>query len=343
MRALGFALLAAAAVLAVGAPALAPHTGDASFRGLLNAPPTVPHVRADDGSWHAPFIYPWTLVSQLEQRFEQDRSARVPLAWFAGGSLVQSSDDARAPLMLLGADSYGRDVFSRLLFGARVSLGLALAAALGALIVGATIGGLAGYTGGAIDDVLMRATDFVLVLPAIYVALALRAVLPLVLEARVVFLLLAGIFTVVGAPFFARGVRAIVRTERGLDYAAAAASLGASHARILARHLLPAARGFMVVQITLLVPAYIIGEATLSFVGLGFPDTTASWGTMLRDASNVRVFADFPWLLSPAVAMFVVVLALNLVLDQSAALIAPARASRRQASVAVGPGAAAQS
>src|SRR5205823_5782203 len=161
----------------------------------------------------------------------------------------------------------------------------------------------------------MRISDFVLVLPAMYVALALRSVLPLVLGPRVVFLLLAGIFAIVGAPFFARGVRAIVRSERRQDYAVAAISLGASDAWVLARHLLPAAGGFIVVQITMLVPAFIIAEATLSYVGLGFPDPAASWGTMLHDASNIRTFADFPWLLSPAVAMFVVILGLNVIVQ----------------------------
>jgi len=120
----------------------------------------------------------------------------------------------------------------------------------------------------------------------------------------------------VGAPFVARGVRAIVRSEKRLEYAAAARALGASDLRVLARHLLPATRGFIAVQITLLVPAFIVAEATLSYVGLGFPDEVASWGTMLHDAaSNIRVFADYPWLLSPAVAMFSVVLGLNLVLQ----------------------------
>jgi peptide/nickel transport system permease protein len=119
----------------------------------------------------------------------------------------------------------------------------------------------------------------------------------------------------VGSPFIARGVRGIVRTERGLDYATAAAALGAGHVRLLARHLLPAARGFVLVEITLLVPAFIVAEATLSYVGLGFPDTVASWGTMLQDASSISAFADFPWLLSPAAAMFLVVLGLNLVLQ----------------------------
>jgi peptide/nickel transport system permease protein len=314
MRAFGLALLVVMFVAAAGAPWLAP-ASDAQFRGFLNAPPTFPHVRDDAGAWHAPFIYPWTLKNQLEQRYEQDRSQRVALAWFSGGHLVTSSEPARMPFFLLGADSYGRDVFSRLLHGARISLGLSLLAAAGALLVGALVGGIAGYAGGLLDDLLMRATDFVLVLPAMYVALALRSVMRLVLPPVEVFMLLTGIFAVVGAPFIARGVRAIVRSEKQLDYGVAAASLGASHMRLLLRHLLPAARGFIVVEIVLLVPAFVVAEATLSYVGLGFPDPVASWGTMLHDASTIRAFADFPWLLSPAAAMFLVVLGLNLVLQ----------------------------
>jgi peptide/nickel transport system permease protein len=269
----------------------------------------------EGGSWHAPFIYRWQLVNQLEQRYEEDRSARFTLAWLSRGSLVRSPDEGRGPLLLLGADSYGRDVFSRLVFGARMSLGLAAVAALGALMIGGSIGGIAGYAGGPLDDLLMRASDFIMVLPAMYVALALRSVLPLVLTPRVVFTLLTTIFAVLGAPFIARGVRAIVRSERRLEYAVAAQAIGASGPRLLIRHLLPAARGFLVVQITLLVPAFIVAEATLSYVGLGFPDPIASWGTMLHDASSIRVFADFPWLLSPAAAMFLVVFGLNLVLQ----------------------------
>jgi peptide/nickel transport system permease protein len=314
-RGLGVALVALALLAAVSAPVVAPNAMDSHFAGLLNAPPTVVRFSGADRVWHAPFIYRWRLVNQLEQQYEEDRSARVSLAWFSGGHLVGSLDPA-APLLLLGTDSYGRDVFTRLLFGARTSLGLAATAALGAMLLGLALGGVAGFAGGVTDDLMMRVTDFVMVLPAIYVALALRSVLPLVLTAPQVFALLAAIFAVVGAPFVARGVRAIVRSERRLDYASAAQALGASDLRLLVRHLLPAARGFIAVQMTLLIPAFIIAEATLSYVGLGFPDPVASWGTMLHDASsNIRVFADFPWLLSPAAAMFLVVLGVNLVLQ----------------------------
>jgi peptide/nickel transport system permease protein len=203
-------------------------------------------------------------------------------------------------------------VFSRLLFGARTSLGLAFMAAVGALLLGASIGAAAGFTGGAWDDALMRASDVVLVLPTTYVVLALRSVLPLVLSPSAVFVLLTVIFAVVGAPFIARAVRGVVRSERQLDYTAAAVSLGAGPCRVLLRHLLPAARGTVVVELTALVPGFVMAEATLSYVGFGFPDEVASWGTMLYDASNVRAFSDFPWLLSPAVAMFALVLGMNL-------------------------------
>jgi len=311
---IGGALVLIVVLGAIAAPVVAPHTTGHSFPELLSAPPTIPHIVDRDGL-RLPFIYPWRIANRLEQRFEQDTTAPVPLGWLTNGRLVDSSDDARMPLLLLGSDSYGRDVFSRLLFGARMSLALAIAAALGSMLLGGLVGALAGYAGGSTDDLLMKATDLIMVLPMMYVALALRAVLPLVLEASTVFVFLTAIFALVGAPFVSRGVRGIIRTERRLEYAIAAVSLGAGPGRLLCRHLLPAARGFLAVQVTMLVPAFIVAEATLSYVGLGFPYPIATWGTMLREASNVRTFADFPWLLSPAAAIFVFVLGLNLLVQ----------------------------
>ena len=317
MKTFGLTLLVIIVASAVAAPIVAPYPVDRQFRGLLNAPPTVPHLRDDRGVWHAPFIYQWTLTNQLEQRYEANRTAIVPLRWLSDGRIVSSADDERTPLLLLGADSFGRDVFSRLVNGARLSLAVAVASAAGALLLGGLVGGIAGYAGGLLDDLLMRGSDFVIVLPAMYIALALRSAMKLVLPPMEVFALLTGIFAIVGAPFLARGVRAIVRSEKQLDYAAAAQSLGAGHTRLLLAHLLPAARGFIGVEMTVLIPAFIVGEATLSYVGLGFPDPVASWGTMLQDARSIRAFADFPWLLSPAAAMFLLVLGLNLVVQHA--------------------------
>ncbi|MDE3156138.1 MAG: ABC transporter permease [Acidobacteriota bacterium] len=319
MRRAGFGLIVAILAGAIGAPWLAPYGPDGPRPDLQFAPPTVPHVVDADGHWHAPFIYPWHLVSRLEQRYEPDESTRVPITWFTHGHLVGSADDVRAPLLLLGADSYGRDVFSRLLYGARLSLGVAAVAALGALLVGALVGGLAGYAGGAVDELLMRSAEFLLVLPAIYVILALRSVMPLVLPASTVFLLLAGILSLIGSPFVAQGVRAIVAAERRREYYSAAVAAGAGHARLLFRHLLPAARGFLAVELTVLLPAFVLAEATLSYVGMGFPGPSPSWGAMLREASNVSAIADFPWVLAPAVAIVLVVLGLNLILQGSGA------------------------
>ncbi len=314
-RGIGVALLAIVAVLAVAAPAVAPNSPAMAHRDLPFAPPSRIYVLDASGSIAAPYTYPQRLVSRLERRYEEDRSRRLPLEWFRHGRLVNTDVSQNAPLLLLGADSAGRDIFARLLYGARLSLALAVAATLGAILIGIAVGGAAGYAGGTTDEVLSRFSDFVLVLPAIYVVLALRAVLPLVLPDATVFALMAGIFALVGWPFVARGVRAIVASERASEYAQAAHALGAGHVRMLARHLLPATAGFVAVQATLLLPAFILAEATMSYVGLGFSDRTATWGTMLLDAANVSVLADVPWALTPAAAIFLVVLAVNLIVQ----------------------------
>jgi peptide/nickel transport system permease protein len=239
----------------------------------------------------------------------------VPLRWFSDGHLLTADPGRGAPLLLLGADGLGRDILSRLLHGARATLLVAVVSTLGATLLGMLIGGVSGQSAGWLDAGLSRVTEFVLVLPAIYVALALRAVMPLVLSAIAVFLLLTGIFTLLGWPVVARGVRAIVLAERERDYAMAARAAGASGTRLLTRHLLPAAAGYVLTQATLLFPAFILAEATMSFVGLGFPSDVATWGTMLQAAADVANLVDAPWALSPAVAIFLVVLGVNLVVQ----------------------------
>jgi peptide/nickel transport system permease protein len=310
-RRAGAAMLAAAALLALAAPLVAPHGAGEQFSDFPYAPPMPLRIIDADGSLRAPFVYPLSLVNRLERIYEEDRARPVPVRWLRAGRLV-SIDETRGPLLLLGSDQLGRDIFARLVLGARPSLAVAVTAALGALLLGSFAGALAGYVGGLVDEVVMRTAEFVLVLPAIYVVLALRSVVPLDLDPRRVFILMAAILALVSWPFAARGVRAILAAERRREYAEAARSLGAGHGRLLVRHLLPACHGFLRVQALLLLPAFILAEATLSYVGLGFPEPVASWGTMLRDAANVRAIAEFPWLLSPAAAIVLVVLALHL-------------------------------
>src|SRR5262245_24926894 len=176
-RAALFALLAA--IVSAG-PAIAPYDPGRQFSGYPFAPPTRPHVVDDRGAWHLPFAHPVTVVDLIERRYAADRSRRISFG----------SDE---PWFLLGSDGLGRDVLSRLLAGARLSLGVALLATIAALGVGALVGATAAYAGGWTDAVLMRVADFVLVLPVLYIVLALRGALPLVLETGQVFVALVGV------------------------------------------------------------------------------------------------------------------------------------------------------
>lgn len=292
-------LLLALGALAFAGPWLAPYDPAATHRGYLHAPPMWPQVTRGFA------YYPVILEDRLQQQFVEDRSRLVAGPW------AQSAE----PVFLLGADRTGRDVFSRLFAGARISLGLALLAVLGATALGMLVGAVAGVGGGAADELLMRVADFVLILPVLSVVLVLRAVLPLVLAPRAVFGLMLAIFVLVGWPIVARGVRAVVARERAADYVTAARAAGAGRAHVLTRHLLPACAGHLAVQASLLLPGFILAEATLSYLGLGFPDTVPTWGTMLLEAADINELSRFPWTLAPAGAIFAVTLAVNVALQ----------------------------
>jgi peptide/nickel transport system permease protein len=251
------------------------------------------------------------LEDRLRRTYRDDLSSPVPLRFLRDGRLM-SVDQGRGPLLIFGADTIGRDVFARLLFGARLSLGVTLAGTVGAMAVGALVGAVAGACGGWLETMLMGVADFMLVLPAVYLVLVLRAALPLSLGWTTVWISMAALFAAAGWPRVARGVRGIVATERTRDYAQAARAIGVGPVRFIG-HLLPAARGFLGVELVLLVPAMLIAEVTLSYLGLGFSGGTASWGTMLQDITNVPMLADAPWLLAPAAGLFVVVFGLQLV------------------------------
>jgi peptide/nickel transport system permease protein len=303
----GASLLVVIVFIALAAPVIAPHAASAQFPDRAYAPPTRVHVF--EHGVHAPSIHPLVLEDRLASRYREDTAVNVPLRWLSGGHLVQSSDPNQ-PLMLLGADALGRDVFSRVVSGARLSLGVTLVGVLGALLLGAAVGSLAGVSGPRMDDGLMFVADFLLALPGAYLVLVLRALLDPI-DIAETFTLIALLFAVSAWPHAARGVRAIVAFERTRDYAEAARAAGAGPWRI-ARQLLPAARGFLAVELVLLVPALLVAEATISYLGLGFPDTDPSWGILMHDAANGPVLVNAPWMLAPAVGVFIVVLGAQL-------------------------------
>lgn len=314
-RRAGLAGLGLLSLLMLAAPLITPNPPAFQFPDRAYAPPMRLHVR-DASGFRAPFVYRQRLENRLARRFADDRAEPVAIEWFRRGRVI-SIDAAHGPLLLLGADALGRDVFSRLLYGAWLSIGVVLAGAAGALLIGAVAGSLAGSAGGRVERVLMLIADFLIVLPGAYLVLVLRGVLPEVLSTAEIFALMASLFAIAGWPHVARGVRAIVAAERVRDYAEAARAAGAGPIR-LARHLLPAARGFLVVEAALLVPALLVAEVTISFLGLGFPEPSASWGTMLQDVANVRIMTEAPWMAAPAAALFVVVFGLQLAIGPEA-------------------------
>ncbi len=309
----GLLVLAIVAVSAVAAPLVATNDPGRQFRDHVLAPPMRPHLIDADGRWHLrPFIYPVRVVDRLGRRFAEDRTRPVALGLFVRGRLVGPLDPDAGPWLPLGADRLGRDGWARLVFGARRSLGVAVVACAGALALGLAVGVVAGYAGGFVDTLAMRAAELIVAMPVLYVVLAVRAGLPQTLAPPAVFTLMTAVLALLGWPIVARGVRAIVAREALQEFAVAARALGASPTRIVWRHLAPATLGFLRLQGLQLLPAAILAETTLSFAGLGFAADAPSWGTLLNDASDLAVLSDAPWLLAAAGAVVTVVFAVNL-------------------------------
>ena len=304
-RGIGAALASLLLVIVIAGDRVAPNDASTQFHDRAWSPPM--KLRVEQGRV---FVHAQRLDDRLARTFSEDPSTRVALDWLTNGRLVSPSTGE--PLLLLGADALGRDVLARVAGAARWSLGVAVAGALLAIAVGTLMGAAAAAGSRTLDRVIVTLADALASLPVIYIVLTLRAALPLVLSPTAVFVTLALLFGLVGWPFTARGVRGIFMRERALPYADAARAAGASTARVFRVHLLPASLGFLVTQFLLLVPGFLISEVTLSFLGLGFPEPTPSWGTMLQAAANVRVIAEAPWMLAPAIAIAVTSLALHL-------------------------------
>ncbi|BCX05602.1 MAG: peptide ABC transporter permease [Candidatus Roseilinea sp.] len=208
----------------------------------------------------------------------------------------------------LGTDSLGRDVLTRLLYGARVSLAVGVLSSLISVVIGVSVGAVAGYYGGRVDDALMRLVDLLLAFPAIFLLLILFATIQRSLAIVILFL---GLF---GWLYLARVVRGEILSLRERDFITAARALGASHWHLIARHLVPNVTGAIVVTFTLDVAINMLAEGTLSFLGFGVPDSTPTWGNMLNGAASYYTRAPL-LTIAPGLAITLAVLAVNFIGD----------------------------
>jgi peptide/nickel transport system substrate-binding protein len=256
--------------------------------------------------------------------YVDDTTRRYPVRLLSNGHLL--GVDAPARLSLLGTDGFGRDVFSRVLHGGRISVAAGVLATLCALLVGMTLGTLAGFFGGVLDRVVMRAADVFMALPWIYLLFAVRAALPLHIDTRATFVMLVAVLGVVGWARPARMVRGIVLSARERTYVRAAEGFGASSPYLLRRHILPHTYSLVLTQASVLIPQYLLAEVALSFLGLGIGEPTASWGGMLGTLQQYHVLTSYWWMLAPAVALATVAFAYHalttLVQDRAKAIAA---------------------
>lgn len=299
---------------------VAPYSVDAQNRELPFAPPARIHFMDTHHGIHLrPFLYRSVLREGTIAEYQEDRTTRFPLHFLVTGSpykwfgLFPSSCHlfgvaAPARLFLLGSDAYGRDEFSRLLFGGQISLFSGLLAAAIALCLGAALGGLAGYYESWVDEILMRVSEIFMSVPWLYLLLCMRAFLPLHMKPDEIFLLLLIVLGGIGWARPARLIRGVVRSAKHRDYVRAACGFGASDLYVIRKHVLPAATAVAFTQLALYIPQYVLAEVTLSFFGIGISEPAPSWGNMLAAAQHDFVILSCWWLLAPAAALVAIFL-----------------------------------
>ncbi len=302
--------------LAVFADFIAPYPYDLQNRTAPFHPPTRIHL-FKDGSPTFPYVHPYRMTDPLFKVYEEDKNVACKLRFFGkteyGYKLLSVEEPCH--IYLLGTDKLGRDIFSRLVYGSRVSLTIGLVGVSITFLLGSLIGGISGYFGGKVDTLIMRLVEVLLAIPTFYLMLSLRSVFPLTMESFHVFLMVIFILSFLGWAGLARVVRGMVLSIREKEFVQSAKTYGAGTLRILRVHILPNAYYYLIVSATLSFPGYILAEASLSFLGLGIQEPFPSWGNMLSDARNVNLVVAHPWILSPGIALFLLVIAFNLLGD----------------------------
>jgi peptide/nickel transport system permease protein len=307
---------------------LAPYSLDRRQTDFIYAPPQSIHL-FHDGGLIGPHVYPLTYKLDMEtmkREYSEQQSNPQRLRFFCKGDtyhlwgLIPASRHLVCPpeggtLFMLGSDRLGRDMLSRLLYGARISLTIGLVGITISFILGITIGGIAGFFGGMIDNVIQRIIEILRSIPELPLWLALSAALPANWSPILVYFGITIILGMLEWPGLARAVRSKLLALRNEDYAVASRLMGARAPHIIRRHLLPNFMSHLIASATLAIPAMILGETALSFLGLGLRPPVTSWGVLLSEAQNIEAIALYPWLLWPMVPVIITTLAFNFLGD----------------------------
>lgn len=318
--------------VAIFAEFLAPFPATKYAATYTYAPPQMLHLfdRTENGSVFRPHVNGYKVeIDQeaLRRTFVVDEESKIDVQFFATGEpykllgLFESDvhlvgpTDKEQPMYLLGADRLGRDIFSRVIYGTRISMSIGLVGVVLSLILGIILGGLSGYYGGAVDNIIQRVIEFLRSIPSIPLWLGLAAALPADWSPIQIYFAITIILSVIGWTGLARVVRGKFLSLREEDFVLAAKLDGASEMSIITRYMVPSFMSHIIATITLAIPGMILAETSLSFLGLGLRPPVVSWGVLLQEAQNVRSVATAPWLLLPALAVVVAVLALNFLGD----------------------------
>ncbi|MGF7160855.1 peptide/nickel transport system permease protein [Rhodoligotrophos appendicifer] len=313
---------------------VAPFAPDAFSPRYTYAPPQALHLLdrdAEGGLIWRPHVYGYKVTvepSALRRIFVIDESKKYPVGFFVksdpypmwGGLFTLETKlfgplNKGDPFYLLGADRLGRDLFSRTAYGTRISMSIGLIGVTLSLLLGIVLGGISGYRGGAVDNIIQRVIEFILSLPTTPLWLGLAAAMPSSWPPLRIYLAITIILSLIGWTNLARVVRGRFLSLRTEDFVTAARLDGASEPRVIFRHMAPSFTSHIIAEVSLAIPTMILAETALSFLGLGLQPPIVSWGVLLQEAQNIRAIATAPWLFAPGIAVVIAVLSLNFVGD----------------------------